>query len=142
MNASAQFDAYAATYDEDLNRALSLSGEDRIYFARGRVQWLFRRLQKMQEKPRSILDYGCGMGDTTALLRQSFEAQGGFATIIFGAVVQAIPSLFPNLQTYQIPKTVALITCSAVLSVVFIALRRINNWRRNRARTQLLNKDK
>jgi hypothetical protein len=76
------------------------------------------------------------------LVRQSFEAQGGFATIIFGAVIQAIPSLFPCLQTYHVSKTVALITGIAVLSMIFSALRRINNWRRNRARARLLNKEK
>jgi hypothetical protein len=74
------------------------------------------------------------------LVRQSFEAQGGFATIIFGVVIQAIPNLFPSLQVYQISKGIALITCIAVLFMIYITLRRSNNWRRNRARARLLNK--
>ena len=38
------FDRYASSYDEDLARGLSASGEDRAFFARGRIEWLKRRL--------------------------------------------------------------------------------------------------
>jgi hypothetical protein len=38
----AEFDAFAANYDEALQRGLDLTGETRGYFAEGRVSWLPR----------------------------------------------------------------------------------------------------
>ncbi|MGA2021734.1 MAG: class I SAM-dependent methyltransferase [Candidatus Sulfotelmatobacter sp.] len=70
MNIFAEFDCHADTYDEDLNQALSLSGEKKDYFARKRVQWLARRLVRLGENPCSALDYGCGIGDTSVFLRE------------------------------------------------------------------------
>ena len=58
-----------ASYDDDLNRGLSLSGESKDFFAQGRLAWLDRRLATIgAAAPRAILDYGCGGGDTTVLL--------------------------------------------------------------------------
>lgn len=69
MTADAQFDRHAATYDADLNRALSATGEDKNYFAQGRVHWLGKCLNQLSIAPRSAIDYGCGVGDTSALLK-------------------------------------------------------------------------
>lgn len=57
-----EFDAYANAYDEALMRGVSVSGEDKEYFAHGRVQWTFRRLDEIQVTPRKVLDFGCGTG--------------------------------------------------------------------------------
>lgn len=73
MSSSPQFDKYADTYDCELNQALAVSGENKNYFALGRVRWLKRSLQQLQEQPRSAIDYGCGLGDTSALLRKIFN---------------------------------------------------------------------
>lgn len=60
-----------ASYDDDLNRGLSLSGESKDFFAQGRLAWLARRLGSgAAAAPQAILDYGCGGGDTTARLAQ------------------------------------------------------------------------
>lgn len=66
---SVDFDLHADTYDDDLNRALAASGEDKDFFARGRVEWLGTCLKRSDEHPRTALDYGCGIGDTSVLLR-------------------------------------------------------------------------
>ncbi|MFZ1007008.1 MAG: methyltransferase domain-containing protein [Candidatus Sulfotelmatobacter sp.] len=71
----AEFDLHADTYDADLNQALSLSGEDKDYFASRRVQWTAQCLHELQENPSRILDYGCGIGDTSQLLQSAFAAQ-------------------------------------------------------------------
>jgi SAM-dependent methyltransferase len=63
------FDVHANTYDDDLNRALSASGEDKDFFARGRVEWLAGCLERQGQPARAALDYGCGIGDTSVLLR-------------------------------------------------------------------------
>jgi SAM-dependent methyltransferase len=68
MNNAAEFDQFADTYDADLNQALSVSGETKDYFARARVQWLVKRLRAVSANSRSAMDYGCGIGATTAML--------------------------------------------------------------------------
>src|SRR5262245_38721049 len=73
MNTAQQFDKHADTYDADLNRALSASGESKEYFEQRRIQWLRRCLEWLEVHPHSALDYGCGIGDTAALLAQVFN---------------------------------------------------------------------
>lgn len=63
-----QPDAHARRYEEELNRGISATGEGRDYFARGRVEFLRRCLEEIPLVPRSILDFGCGTGDTVPLL--------------------------------------------------------------------------
>lgn len=58
----AQFDQYAETYDAALARSLSPTGEDKNYFARGRMLWLSAELARLGVRTRSVLDYGCGTG--------------------------------------------------------------------------------
>jgi SAM-dependent methyltransferase len=66
----AEFDPFAADYDRALARGLRLAGEDRDFFARGRVAWLARCLRDHQKDIRAVLDFGCGDGAATALLQQ------------------------------------------------------------------------
>ena len=69
------FDGHADTYDDDLNRGLAVSGESKDYFARERVRWLAGCLSRLGEHPKSLLDYGCGIGDTTGILREQLKVQ-------------------------------------------------------------------
>jgi SAM-dependent methyltransferase len=71
----AEFDLHADTYDADLNQALSVTGEDKHYYAQGRVNWIARCLEELHERPVQILDYGCGIGDTSPLLQAAFHAR-------------------------------------------------------------------
>jgi SAM-dependent methyltransferase len=58
-------------YDEMLNKGISLSGEDKYFFIHGRFKDLAKNLSgKLEVK--SILDFGCGIGDATVLLKQYF----------------------------------------------------------------------
>jgi SAM-dependent methyltransferase len=72
---AAEFDAIAAQYDDVLNRGLSITGETKEYFARGRVRWLEWRLAALGQRPRRILDFGCGTGTSVPLLRQAFDPE-------------------------------------------------------------------
>lgn len=74
MTGIAEFDSFADSYDRDLAEALAASGEDRTYFAQGRVNWLAGILRRMGTKPRSVMDYGCGTGSTTGLLLETLGA--------------------------------------------------------------------
>jgi SAM-dependent methyltransferase len=66
--AASIFDEYATGYDHALSQGLSISGEDKMYFARMRVEWLRRCLAPLSHQPKSILDFGCGTGTSCPLL--------------------------------------------------------------------------
>lgn len=66
-DAGAQFDRFHADYDEALARGLSVSGEDKAFFARERIAHLARRLSETGQRVSSVLDFGCGTGDATPL---------------------------------------------------------------------------
>jgi SAM-dependent methyltransferase len=67
------FDAYAADYEAALAQGLSISGEDKDYFAQGRIAWLADCLRELGEKPASVLDFGCGTGSATPFLFDQLE---------------------------------------------------------------------
>ncbi len=62
------FDEYASEYDAALDLGLSVSGENKQYFASGRIDWLRRCLKKLGERPASIFDFGCGVGTSIPYL--------------------------------------------------------------------------
>lgn len=59
-------------YEEMLDRGVRLSGESREFFMVGRVDDLRDRLSR-EFRPRRILDFGCGIGDTAAYLAEVFS---------------------------------------------------------------------
>jgi SAM-dependent methyltransferase len=67
----AGFDAFAKSYDADLQQALSASGEGKEFFARGRIEWLMTRLARRGVGPGSVLDFGCGTGSATPMLQEA-----------------------------------------------------------------------
>jgi SAM-dependent methyltransferase len=68
-NADAEFDAFAGSYEEALAMGLRFSGEESSYFAEGRVAALGTYLGAATRAGSVVLDYGCGTGSTTPLLR-------------------------------------------------------------------------
>src|SRR5215475_15038344 len=56
-------------YESLLAQGLRLSGEDRHYFIAGRLAAL-REWLGSEFRPRAILDFGCGIGDTAARLAE------------------------------------------------------------------------
>lgn len=58
-------------YDEMLNKGISLSGEDKYFFIRGRFLDLVKNLPS-GKKIANLLDFGCGVGDATLLMKQYF----------------------------------------------------------------------
>ena len=75
MSDPAEFDRFADSYDECLNDALAASGETKEFFARARVVWLAKCLAAFALPARSVLDYGCGTGDTTVFLRECLGSE-------------------------------------------------------------------
>jgi trans-aconitate methyltransferase len=68
------FDAYSESYSDALASGLRVSGESQEFFAKGRIDWVARRIEKMGFRPQSVLDFGCGQGSSTSLLLDAFGA--------------------------------------------------------------------
>ncbi len=74
-----EFDRFASTYDEELNRGLRRSGESKDYFASGRTDFLASQLRAVgllkthaSDGPCSIWDFGCGTGSAVPHLLHAF----------------------------------------------------------------------
>ena len=70
-----EFDSVALNYDHLLNAGLSATGETKEFFARGRVTRLRQRLTELGHRAQAVLDFGCGPGSTTPLLRTVLGAE-------------------------------------------------------------------
>jgi SAM-dependent methyltransferase len=77
-----EFDKYAASYDCALDNALTVSGEDKTYFAKARIAWLADCLRRLEAQSRTVLDYGCGIGTATPFLFDLIEAASVIGTDI------------------------------------------------------------
>ncbi len=69
------FDEHASTYDQDLSKALDVSGEDKNYFARGRMVWLAKWIASNGFGARSVMDFGCGTGSATPFIKECLQPQ-------------------------------------------------------------------
>lgn len=70
----AEFDAFADNYSDELHKGLSLTGENKEYFAEKRIQWLIGCLKKHNFlQPKKILDFGCGDGGSVPFLNDAFQ---------------------------------------------------------------------
>lgn len=69
------FDHAAASYEQQLQQGLAVSGESADFFVRGRVCLLERLLQRQQVSCQSVLDFGCGVGNATKTLQSCFPMQ-------------------------------------------------------------------
>ena len=74
----AEFDQFALNYDDALNAGLAATGESKEFFACRRVEWLRARLDELRIRPRSVMDFGCGPGSTSAILRELLGAERVF----------------------------------------------------------------
>jgi SAM-dependent methyltransferase len=69
------FDEFAAEYDNALHQGLSVSGENKDYFARRRIEWLRNRLGTDIARVDRVMDYGCGTGSSSRLLIEILGAK-------------------------------------------------------------------
>ena len=70
MSDEALFDQHAHDYDATVQRAIGASGESVQYFAELKIRLMAKALSGGQ--PRAILDFGCGIGNTTRTLATHF----------------------------------------------------------------------
>jgi ubiquinone/menaquinone biosynthesis C-methylase UbiE len=71
------FDAYASGYANTVNASIAASGEDVAFFARRKADEVARWLRAASgPRPRSVLDFGCGTGLSTAALAAALPSAG------------------------------------------------------------------
>jgi SAM-dependent methyltransferase len=69
------FDQYSNQYEKQLQKGLSLTGESADYYAKNRVMWLRRTLDRLDYRVRSLLDFGCGVGNSIPYFLSILESR-------------------------------------------------------------------
>lgn len=64
-----EFDQFAGDYAAALGRGLALTGEPAEFFAQGRALWVRHCLRGLGSGAGAVLDFGCGTGQGTSILR-------------------------------------------------------------------------
>jgi SAM-dependent methyltransferase len=64
-----EFAVHVADYDAALARGQAVSGDDKLYFVRGRLAWLAACLRQLGEHPTTMMDYGGGLGSAPPAFR-------------------------------------------------------------------------
>lgn len=67
-----EFDKFSQSYNNDLMKGLSLSGESASYFAHKRVHYIHDYLNAADKSVNSIIEFGCGVGNNIEFLAQYF----------------------------------------------------------------------
>jgi len=116
-----EFDQYAKSYDAALAEGLSVSGEEKTYFAHGRAAWLAKCLHDFSPPIRAVLDFGCGTGSSTPFLLDHLQP-----SLLVGVDVSAQSILearrshssarasFHSVQDYQPGGAIDLAFCNGV----------------------------
>jgi SAM-dependent methyltransferase len=121
MQKEAAFNSYALDYDAALNQGISLSGEDKLFFARGRVALLAHCLERLGFRPTTVLDYGCGTGTATPYFIELLKA-GSVLGIdpsagsleVAGRLHASLPSRYLTPERYTPSGSVDLVFCNGV----------------------------
>jgi len=117
-NETATFDQHAGHYDDSINQALSLSGENRDYFAQKRIEWLAERISQRGVSPNLVMDFGCGTGTAANLIFDKIGAQEyiGVDTSLKSLEVasKTRPGKFCELSQYEPQGKVDLVYCNGV----------------------------
>jgi predicted TPR repeat methyltransferase len=124
------FDHYADEYDQLLEQGLSVSGEGKEYFARGRIAWLKVCMDKLGLNPRRIMDYGCGTGMASVLLREGFHAESVVGVDPSAKLIEMANTRygtstikFQPIQQYRPQEEIDLVYCSGVFHHIPISHR-------------------
>lgn len=115
------FDEYAADYEAALEQGLSVSGENKDYFAEQRILWLSRRLGERGVTPKLLMDFGCGTGTGIPYLSTQFNARHiigvdvSKASIVIAQRNHSTPQIqFSTLNQYSPAADRDLVFCNGV----------------------------
>ena len=92
----AEFDRFAGSYEKDLAKSLSVTGEGREYYAQGRIDWTSACLDRLRYTARRILDYGCGDGANVPLLDAKFQPESVLGVDVSKASIEVARRTYSN----------------------------------------------
>lgn len=105
-----EFDRYAEQYTDLHRTSIRASGEDPAFFAAYKARYIASWLgDRADASSRSILDFGCGVGNSIAHLRQAFPAASLHGTDLSGESIRlaaeshAHEATFRNIENARIP---------------------------------------
>lgn len=95
-DARAAFDDYSRSYEQALNLGIGVSGEDSSFFAQGRIEYLAKLFQSLRWPTTSVLDFGCGVGNSLPLLREHLSAQRVAGIDVSGDSIAMAAQRYPD----------------------------------------------
>jgi SAM-dependent methyltransferase len=99
----AHFDEYSDKYDSALAESLSVTGEDKDFFARGRASFVATCLKKEKAQLVSVMDYGCGIGSTTPHLLDLLGAESAIGMDVSSKCLDVAREKFGSPQITFLP---------------------------------------
>lgn len=75
MTDETNFDEYSEDYDSALAESLSATGENKDFYARGRIAWVAKCLKNLKTQPLAAMDFGCGIGTATPYLLELLKVE-------------------------------------------------------------------
>ncbi len=120
-NNASNFDHHATSYDRDLALGLAATGEGQSYFARRRVEWLRRCLDRMQFAAGCTIEFGCGTGSNVPFLIELAGATAVVGIDTSGRSLDVARNIFGSLKAqfygpgeYEAPGRSDLVFCNGV----------------------------
>jgi len=121
-NDTSNFDDYAGSYDRALALGLAATGENQNYFARRRVEWLRRCLDRMQFIRNGTFEFGCGTGSNVPFLIELAGATSVVGIDTSGRSLEVARNTFGSLKAqfygsgeYEARGRADLVFCNGVL---------------------------
>lgn len=94
-----EFDEYIESYRSNCDKALRLSGESSAFFAEYKAKKLAEWLpEKVTQKSAKILDFGCGDGEMTNFVQQTFPNAKLYGTDPSPKSIEQAKNSFKNIQ--------------------------------------------
>lgn len=93
------FDQYAHDYHDLHKSSISVSGEEPEYFAAYKVSYMAERLgSEIAHEPLSLMDFGCGIGNSLPHLRHYFPNAKLHGVDVSGESIEMARSKNPDVQ--------------------------------------------
>lgn len=115
----AEFDRYAHDYQAMLNESLAPFGGFNEYYLRQKVALLAKSTQK--NTFRSVLDFGCGLGNTTLMLQETFKDAHVVGADISEVSIKQARLLNPSIKYGCLTDETFMATCAGAFDLIYVA---------------------
>jgi SAM-dependent methyltransferase len=117
----AEFDALAENYHQQHKANVAVTGEEPEFFARYKVADLALLSGVLDGKLQSILDFGCGIGNSLPHFRRFFPEQYITCADVSARSIEMAASRFPGSEQYVLIKEKELLLDNASQDISFSA---------------------